>query len=365
MMYPVLAAVAALLPISARAAAIIGDGDVVLGVSDFGALGAPYVGNVAGLPANDPIDRFDLLRLRGPGGAFGYLYSEGWGVAIRDGSGAVMDECEASTRTSSGSTTAVTVDRFTGSDGDDEATSRVICGAQEALRVQHRFTSASRVPGCEGAYQIKVTIKNLACGPIENIAYRRINDPDVGGSTSGNIFTIQGRVGSGDPLLEVLSNDLFCDHLPSSSCPPLPNFPAPPYVGQRNRDQGSVFQYDLGGLAAGESMTFRMYYGVFDDFADASACIDGGKMSNWMVARQTGSVRTHYLYGIRRGGPHRFDSDIPDECVNLGMNEAPVARFAFAAFSAAPADIGGIPMAPPVTPEEAAEEKESFMAGRR
>lgn len=68
MMYPVMAAVAALLPLGTLGAAIIGDGNVVLGVSDWGALGAPYVGGVAGLPASDPINFADLLRLRGPGG---------------------------------------------------------------------------------------------------------------------------------------------------------------------------------------------------------------------------------------------------------------------------------------------------------
>lgn len=217
---------------------------------------------------------------------------------------------------------------------------------------------------------MKVTIRNLACGPIENLAYRRINDPDVGGSTSGNIFTIQGNVGSGEPLLEVLSNDLFCDHLPSSACPPLSGQPAPPYVGQRDFDQGSVYQYDLGGLAAGESLTFRMYYGVFDDWPDAMKCVDGAKMSNWMVARQTGPVSTHYLFGVRRGGPHRFETAVPDECVDLGMNEVPVLRAARAAFRAAPATapvgalgVLGIPMEAPMTPAELEEEKESVMAG--
>lgn len=80
-------------------------------------------------------------------GDIGRLFDEGWGAGIRDDNGNFVDVCGV---TDLDAPVNIEVERFEGSDGDEKAESRVLCGRSQPLEVRHQFRTAERRDGCEG-----------------------------------------------------------------------------------------------------------------------------------------------------------------------------------------------------------------------
>jgi hypothetical protein len=201
----------------AHSQAIIGDGNVILGVGDLGYLNIPYEGGKAGLPDSDPLG-INAVGLRNPAGDVSAVEQgclcESWGAGIRDGdSGSYgdpfLDECGAQ----AGFSQNVELQKFTS--GRRDASSTVLCGEKQLLKVRHQFRSASHRKGCKGAYEIKVSIENRSCKSVGDVIYRRVMDWDIDPTPFNELVTIQG---DDAPIFESSANNGFCSFLPSSTC---------------------------------------------------------------------------------------------------------------------------------------------------
>jgi hypothetical protein len=261
-MFQVALAVGAL-AVVVKGDAVIGDGNVILGVADAGHLNIPYKGGVLGLPASDPAG-IDFIGLRNPKGDITAVergcLCEGWGVGIRRRDGTFDDECGAE----ASMLTNINIDRFKGKDGDRHASSSVICGAQEKLWVRHQYR-----PGrCRGLYEVKITIENLGCDDIrDDIIYRRVMDWDIDPTPFSELVTIQGK---GSPFFDNASDNGFCSMLPSNACIGK----APDFIDDGPTDHGAHFDLNVGRLRSRERMVFRIFYGYFRSERDAERCVD-------------------------------------------------------------------------------------------
>lgn len=331
----VLVALAALAPLAALAqdaGAIIGNGNVILGVAPEGYLGVDSR-PVPELGLDNIFEQIHIIPA-GSSGSYGNLddfFNEGWGAGIEK-DGEFIDECGIDDPYDYDyNPDRVEVERFTGEDGDDFAESRTSCGEFGLLGVRHSFRSADRRPGCENAYEVRISVQNRACSALGDVIYRRTSDPDVASSTQ-NFFTFQGLDAS---FLDEVSNTWFCDEFPSSPCPTsngdYDDFGDPipielPVTDSGPFDQGSLFQLNLGPLESGQRAIFRMYYGVFDSQADAEACIDGARIGPYSLARNTVDEEgVTYMFGIRRSGITVIETSF-DECINWEGKKAPAMK---------------------------------------
>lgn len=151
------------------------------------------------------------------------------------------------------------------------------------------------------AFEVRVTVDNLACGPVGDVIYRRNSDPDVDGDSYDDIFTI---LGEDEYFFDLGANSLECGVLPSDPCPPdVINFDGadllPPIMNVGPFDQGAVIQINLGEIAQGGRKQFRFYWGLFDNPDAAAACIDGARMNLFATAVDEETQDTALL-GFRR-----------------------------------------------------------------
>jgi hypothetical protein len=255
------------LAVMATGSAIVGDGNVILGVANAGHLNVPYNGDILGLPSYDP-KGIQYIGMRDPSGRITSLEQgclcEGWGVGIRRANGSFDDECGAD----ADALTDIMFDSFNGTDGDSQASSAVICGAQRKLWVEHKFH-----PGpCSGLYEVQVTIGNLGCEDIHSdIIYRRAMDWDIDPSPFLELVTIKG---SGSPFFDNASNNGFCSSYPSAPCATFYTSVPPDFTDKGPKDHGAQVDLKLGGLRSRERMTFKTFYGYFPTEADAQRCMD-------------------------------------------------------------------------------------------
>jgi hypothetical protein len=145
-----------------------------------------------------------------------------------------------------------------------------------------------------GAFEVKVTVDNLACRPVRDVIYRRNTDPDVNVGFTDDFLSI---VGEGTPFLDLASNSLTCGVLPSDDCPTIGGVPLP-IIDSGPFDQGAVLQINLGEIGRGERKIFRFYYGLFDNPEAAERCAAGARMS--LRATATDRSSRTFLLGFRR-----------------------------------------------------------------
>jgi hypothetical protein len=292
-----------LLAAAVKGQAIIGDGKVLLGVGAEGHLNIPYYGTILGLPTTDPAG-VNTIGLRSPDGRYTAVEQgclcEGWGAGIRRGDLGTEfeDECGSQADTKMN----IALDRFSVHDANKEATSEVYCGVQKKLKVRHQFRTAKDRRGCDGAYEVKVTIQNRACDSVKDVIYRRVMDWDIDPSKFNELVTIQGT--SKSDVLELSTNNGFCDMNPSSSCESTgSSIDAPSnnsdFVDLGPEDHGATFQINLGELKKDEAVIFRFFYGYFRSESEAKKCIKAGKMDLYSFGQDKDEQNT-FLFGVRR-----------------------------------------------------------------
>ena len=223
--------------ITVQGPAVIGNGNVLLGIQDFGQLNAPYAGNVLGLPATDP-RRLNRVGLREGNGQFEStaqgFQAEGWGVGVPNlGTSVYANNFRGSS--------AVLIS-FIGTDGDDSATS-VVRDVTGQIQVTHEYFPS---PDSIYAYEVTVTIDNISPNNFDRTIYRRVMDWDIDPTIFREYVT---HIGTNAADLIFSSDDGFCPGNPLSTNPCNERAPGTTNVDFEDsgpRDHGSVFTFDFG-----------------------------------------------------------------------------------------------------------------------
>lgn len=237
-------------------AAIVTDGNVSLGVDTYGQL------NVGGGTADVVGQTIVGVRWIDPSGtqyestSHGCL-CEGWGLSV-DGTNAYSNNAYGTTNMTvespmvSSATAATTVTRITGTD----------------VTVTHDFALSSAT---DDLFEVTVTVTNTGAGTASGLTYRRAMDWDTSPTPFNEYVTIGGTATT--TLLSYSSDDGFASSMtdPASdlaSCGTTVDFTA---CGPS--DHGSVFDFALADLGAGESYTFTIFYGGAANKAAADAAL--------------------------------------------------------------------------------------------
>eukprot|EP01084_Bolivina_argentea_P012696 23777_1 len=240
--------------------AIIGNGDVILGVDDAGNLNVPYRQvDALNLPATNP-NKASYVGLRNGGdlGEAGVYASteagclcEGWGVGVTTGSG----NFDAYADISVGGFSLNQID-FVGVDGGTTATSKIgdVTGRFEVI---HDFYPS---PDTDYAFEAEITITNVGSEDFSQTLYRRVMDWDISPTEFSEYVTIQGTAATS---LIYSSDNGFCHPSPFQTCTErAAGTTDVDFEDSGPIDHGAVFDFSLGALAQGESVTFYIYYGV-------------------------------------------------------------------------------------------------------
>lgn len=251
---------------------IIGNGKVILGVSDYGNLNVKYEGGGLGLPIDDPlkINNVGIRNGNDPNGDAGryagleYVKSEGWdpeGWGSAEGWGAGVKTFNMFT-SSCGTETFWPVAIYSGmelisSSGKmfgSTATSEVTCGIKN-MEVLHYF-QPSESPDL---MYVGVTIRNTGLTDFEEVHYRRVMDWGIYPTPVEEYIT---HIGVSSTSSLYYSND-------NGSCTPRLAYDCDPrttenvdFTDSGPFDHGSMFQFNFGRLKAGESYSFQIYYGL-------------------------------------------------------------------------------------------------------
>jgi type IV pilus assembly protein PilY1 len=223
-------------------------GEVTIGVETLGALG-PSVGialNTMTAP-NDSI---------APG-----CFCEGWGVSADAAHGQIGN--------ANGGNSNITGVSFAST--ASTATSIVTLNGS-SLQVTQAYGPSSGAP--HALFQDTVTLTNTdLVNAIGDVKYTRAMDWDIEHTPFEEFVTI-GGVGAS---ALVFSND-------DGFCAPDPTVPCSAILGGTTNtnftklgptDQGSFFTFDFGGLAAGASKTFDIFYGAAPSEGEAIAALTG------------------------------------------------------------------------------------------
>lgn len=247
--------------------AIIGNGDVILGINKGGHLNVDYRAVPAlGLPTGDPAF-VGVVGLRDGTGAFASTEPgcecEGWGLAsLFSGLSGYLND-------SVGSSDNIHLVSFTGVDGGTTAVSTVEIhdGADlPTFRVTHDYHPSA---GSSKLYEVEVTVKNISPVLQEDLAYRRVMDWDVFPTPFAEFVTIFGTATTTQLIASGDNGFLTADptSVPPFSCGSADGYECTP--GTRDSDFtdigpgdiGSVFDFDLGDFAPDEEKTFKIFYG--------------------------------------------------------------------------------------------------------
>jgi type IV pilus assembly protein PilY1 len=283
------------------AQAVLTSGDVSIGVSATGALGAGSLPSTSNMPGQmygiyyAPTSQ-DAIA---PG-----CFCEGWGVAINGTSSGWSANANGSSGTiipvsfASSASTATAVTSLSGT----------------GLQISQSF-SPSEAPN--NLFVDRVTLTNSSGSAMSNVQYARAMDWDIP-PTEFNEYVTIGGVGATDLVFS--NDDGFCAPNPLGSCfATLGGTTNTNFTKAGPTDQGSYFVFDLGSLAPGASTNFDIFYGAGANEAAALAALG-------IVGAEV------YALGYASNGP--FGS------ANIN---APVWEFGFAG-------VGGTPLAS-TTPE--------------
>lgn len=272
----------------ANAGAVITSGPVSMGIYDQGHVGFSFVGlSYAGVG--------DALT---PG-----CMCEGWGVAGNGIAGwASVDN---------GGISNITVDSFAST--ASTATSAVHLTSLPSLTITQAYAPSAGAPTT--LFEDTVTIANTGAADVTDVRYRRVMDWDVPPTEFNEYVTIGGL-----PAANLLYSD---DNGFNHSSPLIASSPIVPGTANTNfvdagpADHGALFDFGFGTIAAGESKTFKIFYGAADSEDAAMAALGAVSAEVFSLGQSNGGQRT--------GSPATF-------------------IFAFAG-------IGGTPVPGPVIPE--------------
>lgn len=227
---------------SATSAAIISDGNVMMGVDTFGQLNVP-----GGTPS--PVSGTSDVGLRHvPTGLEATSHGcacEGWGVGV-NGS-------ESGSASNADGVFGLTSVSFT-----NTATTARSVVSTPSLRVTHDFALSTQT---DDLYEVKVTIANTSGAKVTDVRYTRAFDWDVEPDTFNEVVTIQGTATTSALLYS--NNDGFESPDPFASRSPIGGAPeTADFVDFGPDDHGALFDFGFGDLDAGESYAFSIFYGA-------------------------------------------------------------------------------------------------------
>lgn len=254
------------LPMSGTGA-IIGNGSVILGVDNAGHLNIPYreVSSL-GLPAFDPAG-VGSVGLRDGTGALASTepgcLCEGWGIGSPDtGESGFANNAVGSSN--------LDVLSFIGSDGDTTATSTVLAFGR--LNVTHHYQPS---PVSPLLYEVIVNVTNVGDADLNSVIYRRVMDWDIFPTAFSEFVTINGT--STTSKLLKSGNNGFASSDPLDPFTAYDIFPGGSedvdFVDLGPADHGSIFDFEIGPLAMGETTSIKTFYGAAPNEAAALAAL--------------------------------------------------------------------------------------------
>ncbi len=212
------------------------------------------------------------------------------------------------------------------------------------LTVTQQYAPA---PATNKLYKVNVTLTNTGASPIDNVTYRRAMDWDIEPTNTQEYSSIL----SIDPIPSVLtnsctngfaSNRIVSVPLATSSagffggcsgtamsCTSSGYVQGPPALAPAAGtvagigpvlgcwdtpvgDHGAVFDFNFGGLGAGNSRSFNIYYGVGVDEPDAIVAVVAEKLQVFSLGKCGGfgyavcTAAVDPVTGHRPGGPNTF-----------------------------------------------------------
>ncbi|MGH8563772.1 MAG: thrombospondin type 3 repeat-containing protein [Gammaproteobacteria bacterium] len=251
----------AVLPVEAQlpirgAGTIIGNGEVIVGVDNAGQLNVPYREVPAlGLPAADPAgigavglrDGTGTLPSTEPG-----CLCEGWGIKV-------IDTGVTGFANNNVGSSGLEVVSFTGVDGGTTATSVVDVpdSATAVLRVTHDFKPSSDT---NRLYEVTVTVENLSGIDMTSVLYRRVMDWDVFPTPFSEFVTHRGTATT-TKLVKSGNNGFASGEPGTGPFSFLPGTEDVDFDDSGPDDHGSVFDFEIGPIPAGERTQIAIFYG--------------------------------------------------------------------------------------------------------
>lgn len=256
MMKKMLLAVAlAALPMAANASAIIYDGNAGLGVDDLGQLNVgDGVADVTG-QTDVGVRWVDAAGVQYESTSHGCA-CEGWGLGV-DGTAGFANNSEG-------------VDGLTAIDFTSTAsTARSVVGITGTdVTVTHDFLLSAS----SDLYEAVVTIANTGTARVDALRYRRVMDWDTSPTPFDEFVTVGGITTTA--LLAQSSADGFASANPFGAIDDLTGCGvAVDFSACGPADIGSVFDFELGGLDAGGSYVFSIFYGGAENLAAADVAL--------------------------------------------------------------------------------------------
>lgn len=325
------------LPISGTGA-IIGNGNVILGVDNAGHISVPYRAVPGlGLSVIDPaFDGTSFVGLRDGTGTLASIETgssyEGWGIKVVDTGVTGYANSASDIVVGIVGSSNLHVVSFDGIDGGSTATSVVevpdILGTP-LVRVTHDYKPSPVTPYL---YEITVTTENLGNVAMNSMLYRRVMDWDVFPTPFTEFVTIQGTA---TPRHVHSGNNGFLSSEPGSTTGAFSGYhigPTPPntmdvdFVDVGPFDMGAVFDFQIGPIPPRQSTSFTTFYGNAPTETEALTALGavGAELytlgqSNSTDGRTLGKPVTFiYAFGKVNGEPV-IDSDldgVPDAVDN-------------------------------------------------
>jgi len=231
-------------------AAIITDGNVSLGVDDYGQLNVS--GGVADVNGETDVGvRWLDAGLQYESTSQGCL-CEGWGVSGNGITGSANND--------DGGASGLSLISF----GSTATTATSVVNMQDDLTITHDFALSAS----DNLYRVSVTIENTSGIDIADLLYRRTMDWDTAPTPFSEFVTIGGTAAA-TAVIGATSNG-FCSSNPLASCS---GTYTGDFVAAGPADHGANFDFNFGALAAGESYSFDIFYGGAANKRDAFAAL--------------------------------------------------------------------------------------------
>lgn len=306
----------------AASQAIIGNGQVILGVNREADLNVPFVPTPL-MPAVNP-SPWNFVGLRDGSGRYTAAEAgcqcEGWGVSVSN-LGISLDS-----NRNYGGAHNLNVVSFTGSNGGLTATS-VVEHVDQNIRVTHKF-KPSIIPQ---VYEVTVVIQNRSPQAFSSVVYRRTLDWDVSPTEFREHVSVYGA----NPSLVQSHDNGFCSADPFAACSAIdPATLNVNFIDNGPRDHGVTFDFKFGPIPPRESKTFIMYLGALRGEPLALAAATALNMETFSLGQQRIGPQFGFPYTFLLGFKHvggnpveirDVDGDgIPDHLDNCPLTYNPL-----------------------------------------
>lgn len=311
---------AAHIPVSGTGA-IIGNGNVIVGVDNAGQLNIPYRAVPSlGLPATDPAGVGAVGLRNGTGNMASTepgCLCEGWGIGT-------PDTAESGYANNAAGSANLDVQSFVGTDGDSSATSSVL--AFNRLNVTHRYQPSPLSPSL---YEVIVNVTNVGDQDLNSVIYRRVMDWDIFPTAFSEFVTINGTATTAKLLKSGDNGFASSNPLAPTSYEIMSGTEDVDFVDMGPEDHGSVFDFELGPLAQGETTTIKTFYGNAPNEVQALAALGVVGAELYSLGQSTSggqadndAITFMFAFGGVGGSailntPPTLDP-IPDQTINQG-----------------------------------------------